>query len=59
MMSDMTTELVINEEKLHALASLRKTTGPKEIQSDHNSMIMEFSMAAGSSGNGKCFISAA
>ena len=42
MMSDMITELVIDEEKLHALTSYRKTkTGPKLIQSDHNSMITQ------------------
>ena len=42
MMSDMITELVIDEEKLHALTSYRKTkTGPKVIQSDHNSMITQ------------------
>ena len=41
-MTDMISELVIDERKLNYLASFKKTkTGPKITQSDHNSMITQ------------------
>ena len=41
-MTDMITGLVIDEDKINALASFRKTkTGTKVTQSDHNSMITQ------------------